>query len=230
MRNMPEASVTFRHSEVVRNAAAETAKIRDNKRSKLRAAGRAKLEELAEGLGLVFNVRANVEDLTDAVSLRADRILRETGEDRSVARESPTYRLELLRWRLEDMRDRAQALVVKFAEEVVKDPAYKMGWSMDAFSAAARVKVSNELLRWLEPRSEEELAAVNERRAQEGQPPLTDAVLLEIANEQVTRNALRLARSPARSTSPVSNLLEQEECRSWAELAEKMDGGGFFWW
>jgi hypothetical protein len=92
----------------------------------------------------------------------------------------------------------AQHTIGKFHAAIDSDPSYAMSWGMDAYRAAASMKVQTIVLRWLD--------VVND----DAYPNVTrDNVVAMITNE-FTRDVMREARSPARSTSPTSNLMEQE--------------------
>lgn len=91
----------------------------------------------------------------------------------------------------------ARADIAEFAAKLVADPVHAMGWSDDAFKAAAKVKV---------------FSLVEASLANGASPE-------DIAKWGVNA-AIRAARDPARSSSPTSNIMEQEVAAAWAEIAE----------
>jgi hypothetical protein len=96
---------------------------------------------------------------------------------------------------------RAEDTLADFAAKVEKDPEHALSWSMNAFAAAADRRVCGELLSWFDAGCSFE------------------GMLKHFQDE-----ALRKARSPSRSTSVTSNLLEQETGRAWAEATEWLLG------
>src|SRR5690606_16560392 len=86
----------------------------------------------------------------------------------------------------------------KFQEKLAADAAYALEWRGAAFTDAARVKLCKMVL--------EDLTE-------------NDAIVAHIA-AFLTKQALREARYPSRSTSPTSNLMAQEWAAVCAEAAE----------
>jgi hypothetical protein len=103
---------------------------------------------------------------------------------------------------VERKRKFAREELDKFAANMAKNPAYALEWSGGAFTAAGDYEVCS----WI-------LAAVDENAG----------VGLEKIIKQLERDVLRAARYPSRSTSPTSNLMEQEIARAKAELLETLD-------
>jgi hypothetical protein len=91
----------------------------------------------------------------------------------------------------------AQGKLARFSADLSKDAANAFRWATDAVKAAAEVKVFSIYLDLVTGRG----------------PDVADKVSLQ--------EALRGARSPSRSTSPMANLVEECETAAWAELAEK---------
>jgi len=100
--------------------------------------------------------------------------------------------------------EQAQAQIDKFKAELDKDPAYALGWGLTAFQSAARLKVANMLVEAFSPR--------------EGAHEYTVAN----AVSHLTDRVMGLARYPAQSTSPTSNLMEQYEAAAFAEALDEL--------
>ena len=100
--------------------------------------------------------------------------------------------------------EQAQAQIDKFRVELDKDPAYALSWGLTAFQAAARLKVANMLVEAFSPR--------------EGAHEYTVAN----AVSHLTDRVMGLARYPAQSTSPTSNLMEQYEAAAYAEALDEL--------
>lgn len=87
------------------------------------------------------------------------------------------------------------------------DPAYAFEWSAEAFFAAAMVRVATFVLE-----------ALAETPEQGGMMP-ADELMTWLRREAHDR-MLRAARHPARSSSPQSNLMEQEIGAAWTSFYE----------
>ncbi len=88
-----------------------------------------------------------------------------------------------------------EARVAKFAEELVKHPAHTLQWSHNMFTAAA----------------EYELAKLVKHIVEKGHT-------YEVLINEISQRVIQGASSPARSTSPTSNLMEQEKVAKMADL------------
>lgn len=90
-----------------------------------------------------------------------------------------------------------------FADKLAKDPSYAMSWSGDAFTHAAEHKV------WSTVRSYCDDVEDPDNR-------------MDLIIKLVQNNALRGARHPERSTSPASNLMNQEMTIAWASVLDRL--------
>lgn len=96
----------------------------------------------------------------------------------------------------------ANDTLAKFQQKLADDPAYAFSWASDAMTAAAKLKVANVVLASIEKF-----------------PELT----IEMVRKEAATQMRRAARYPARSTSPVSNVMEQEIGAAWAELFDTLE-------
>ena len=113
-------------------------------------------------------------------------------ENRRLAR--LTYELT----RITDSITDNQRIVRVFSMKLVGAPWYELEWSQAVFTAAAELKVAEKVVRYLE----------GGRSA------------IEIRDE-LTRELLLGAGSPARSTSPQHNLMDQEIVGATARFLER---------
>lgn len=97
--------------------------------------------------------------------------------------------------------------LTKFAQKILdlKNPAYEMAWSGDAFAESARHQV------W---------TILKEYATHENIIKMADPMATVI--KEVTGNVSRMAMHPERSTSPASNLLNQEVMIAWAKALERL--------
>jgi hypothetical protein len=86
----------------------------------------------------------------------------------------------------------------RFHAAIDADPSSAMSWGMDAFRAAAMLKVQTIVLRTLRAADDDAI------------PDVTRANAVASLTKEFTASILSDARHPARSTSPTSNLMEQE--------------------
>jgi hypothetical protein len=100
--------------------------------------------------------------------------------------------------------EQAQAQIDKFQAELSKDPAHALSWGLNAFQAAARLKVATMLVYAFTPREGETSYTIKQAR---------DTLLDRVMNK---------ARYPAQSTSPTSNLMEQYEAAAYAEALDEL--------
>ena len=94
----------------------------------------------------------------------------------------------------------AKKVLEKFAADIAVQPLYAFSWGDKAVTAAAKVQVLGDVL------------AV-----------LKSGVDVEKVRKHATEQALQAAKWPARSTSVMSNLAEQEKGAVWASLIERLD-------
>ena len=97
-----------------------------------------------------------------------------------------------------DLQD-AHDQLAKFAEELLKHPTYAMTWGDRAVTAAGSVAVAEKIVELLD-------SGVEHGKV----------------HEFAVSQALRAARFPARSTSPMNNLTEQAVAQAWAMAAERL--------
>lgn len=114
-------------------------------------------------------------------------------------------RAKSLDYTLTDMVDAADSVLKKFAENFAVNPLYAFSWSSNVIEAAARKDAAIQLQ-----------AIVN---GEQRDPRQMNGV--QAAIDYALTQALRGARSPSQSTSPVSNLYEQAKVRAFADVAEK---------
>lgn len=93
----------------------------------------------------------------------------------------------------------ATSQLESFAADLAKDPTEALRWSAQAFEAAAKIRVAKTVL------------------------SVFDKGGMDLVREMVTREVVRGARDPQRSTSMASNLLHQCEVSAWAEVLEMLD-------
>ena len=86
-----------------------------------------------------------------------------------------------------------QHIITKFKENLDKDAAYALTWSLDAFRAAAQIKVSTMIV-----------------------DHLVGGGTVEQVKSLLTSRVLSKSMYPAQSTSPTSNLIEQYELAAFA--------------
>jgi hypothetical protein len=85
-----------------------------------------------------------------------------------------------------------------FAKSMSENPLYALSWSKDVFDASAKAAVAKDLVGAFEA-----------------------GVTFEEWQEEARLNAMRMARSPAMSTSPTSNLVDTYLCAAWADAASE---------
>ncbi len=83
--------------------------------------------------------------------------------------------------------ERADETLAKFAARLTSDPSHAFEWGMDAIAASADKKVFGQIAYYFER-----------------------GLSVEEIKDLTDKEVYRGARSPARSTSPISNLMEQE--------------------
>lgn len=88
-----------------------------------------------------------------------------------------------------------------------RDPLNEMGWADKTFENAARVKVHETVVRWIE---------MGEKNEQDEW-----AILHEIF-DAFTKDVMNAGKWPSRSTSVCTNLTEQEEIAAKAKFVESM--------
>ncbi len=93
----------------------------------------------------------------------------------------------------------SQKLIGEFSAKLLKDPAYSLSWSDDAFYAAAKVAVLQRIITMLDASNVEDVLRV------------------------CRKEAINKARFPRASSSVVSNLMEQKVGQVWAEWSEEIE-------
>jgi hypothetical protein len=94
--------------------------------------------------------------------------------------------------------EREKTRLTDFAKSMSENPVYALSWSKDVFAASAKGAVARELIK-----------------------AFAVGATFEEWKEEARRNALRLARNPAMSTSPTSNLMDAYLGAAWAEAADE---------
>lgn len=103
-------------------------------------------------------------------------------------------------WRAVDTVEREKTATAKFAADVQDNPSYALSWSKGLFELAGKAKVARQMIYWFE-----------------------QGGTYEGWVEEARKEALRMARSPAMSTSPTSNLMDSYTAAAWADAADS-------WW
>lgn len=114
--------------------------------------------------------------------------------------EARAKEITFLRERIAHDRDRAKAQLDAWVAKAAEDPVYQLGWAESAFDDAGTYHVLSEV------------AAALDAGCSAAE-----------ALRTVTREALRGARHPQRSTSASSNRLEQAKTAAYAEVIEKLE-------
>jgi len=92
----------------------------------------------------------------------------------------------------------ANVIMVNFKSNLEKNPAYALSWGLDAFAAAAMLKITEQMLNALTS----ETCSVKS--------------LYELLMDRVRNRS----KYPPQSTSPTSNLMEQYELAACSEIAD----------
>ena len=92
------------------------------------------------------------------------------------------------------------ASIEKFKRALDKDPGYALTWSLDAFAAAAKLTILNQIIAALH---NEDTTAEHIR-----------ATLMD--------RVMHKSKYPPQSTSPTSNLIEQYELAACAEIVSEL--------
>lgn len=93
----------------------------------------------------------------------------------------------------------AQVNLDKFMVKFQEDPSYALSWGNDTFRAAAELKIAKQILAALE-----------------------HSATLENIRSTLTNRMLNMAKYPAQSTSPTSNLIEQYELAACASIVSQL--------
>lgn len=102
--------------------------------------------------------------------------------------------------------DEAQSEVAAFVGKVQHDAAYALSWSNSVFQAAAKERVYKQVI-----------ASIKDSVSEDGELDLSNIVGM------VTDRVLHKAKYPAQSTSPTSNLIEQYELATWADILSDLN-------
>jgi hypothetical protein len=95
--------------------------------------------------------------------------------------------------------------IAHFREQLAENPAHAFEWSLESIEAAARIRVYTYVMKLLE-----EYAA--------------SETTLEKLHDWAAEEVRRRSHNPKRSTSPVSNLIDQEVTAAWAGFLETVEG------
>lgn len=87
----------------------------------------------------------------------------------------------------------------KFAADFAKDPSYALSWGTDAFKSAAKLKILKQIV-----------------------AALQEGATLDNVKDTVMDRVLNKSKYPPQSTSPTSNLMEQYELASYAEILDDL--------
>lgn len=107
------------------------------------------------------------------------------------------------------MAENADYQIEKFKQAFSVNPAHAFEWSQVAFTAAAQLQAAQAVRHWLT--NDENPRPMEER--------------LEAVTREMNRLVRRAARYPSRSSSPQSNIMEQETGAAFAALLEKAEEG-----
>lgn len=118
------------------------------------------------------------------------------------------YTLHAFRNLCEQRTTAAYHSIQKETEKLLADPLHTLSWGMQLFSAAADRAVWLEALQTVQH-------AINSDSDEADAAPIIAAL-----QQNALRNILQAARSPARSSSPTSNLAEQERSAAYARMLD----------
>jgi hypothetical protein len=102
--------------------------------------------------------------------------------------------------------DEAQSEVAAFVGKVQHDAAYALSWSNSVFQAAAKERVYKQVI-----------VSIKDSVSEDGELDLSNIIGM------VTDRVLHKAKYPAQSTSPTSNLIEQYELATWADILSDLN-------
>jgi len=102
--------------------------------------------------------------------------------------------------------DEAQSEVAAFVGKVQHDAAYALSWSNSVFHAAAKERVYKQVI-----------VSIENSVSEDGELDLSNIIGM------VTDRVLHKAKYPAQSTSPTSNLIEQYELATWADILSDLN-------
>lgn len=115
----------------------------------------------------------------------------------------------------------ARSTIIKFKENLDENEASALAWAHSAFAAAARVKVFQDVVFGL---TNEDSNPIDSNpivtRTVDGRPPYN---VLPHMRDHAQKEVNRRASHPSRSTSPTSNLMDDEITAAWAEVVEIID-------
>jgi len=103
----------------------------------------------------------------------------------------------------------AQTTVVAFAKKLTRAPEEacdEFEWSTAVVEASAEARVMAQVISVIWRRENSD-----------------DAVTVEMIRATALETTLRMAQSPARSTSPMSNLVETAKLSAWAKVVQACD-------
>lgn len=97
----------------------------------------------------------------------------------------------------------------EFVKKFQEDPSHALSWSQKTFEESAELNVRELVLSSIQSQIKKGKGA---------------GEALAYLTEYISKEAMRSARWPARSTSPVSNLLEGCKGQAFAMVAEELNG------
>ena len=92
----------------------------------------------------------------------------------------------------------ANASMFNFKSNLEKNPAYALSWGLDAFAAAAMLKILEQMLNAL----------------------TSETCSVKSLHELLMDRVMNRSKYPPQSTSPTSNLMEQYELVACSEIAD----------
>jgi hypothetical protein len=122
-------------------------------------------------------------------------------------------KLHVLADTLREKLDRERAVIKSFNIGLTEDPARAFESSISTFGAAARLRIYTQALQAI---TTSEGKPELHRKKQDGTTFNTLDNLIEYSQKEVNRRAA----SPARSSSPTSNLMDQQYLAAWADVLE----------
>ena len=127
--------------------------------------------------------------------------------------ETQTRKLRLIAETLLEKTKKCQANIASFAKGLAEDPARACESSITSFAAAARLRIFNQAYSAI---TKSDGTVELNRKKSDGTFFNTLDNLAEYSQKEVNRRS----SSPSRSSSPTSNLMEQEYLAAWSDILE----------
>jgi hypothetical protein len=108
--------------------------------------------------------------------------------------------LETLEFLAEHGKSYAEEKIKEFHEKFLENPSHHLEWAGNLFEQAAKLEVYGRVLQL------------------KGQRPVPDDEVVQHFSDFARDAAIRGARWPSRSTSPLANLSDQAKTSAWANL------------